>query len=215
MYSWAAWSTSSSEKPTLTGSPQHDRLALDYWQALRPRLSRGAMAVVVRSLDPRSYDEATRLPGSRQIAPGVVSLRGSDGVTGAGAASLDGRDPSRPGPGHISPWLPVAAAPALLILLLLIGLPLTRWLFPDGPSSAQVALAPSLSLAAVSLDALIVDAAGLRLISPVGVAAVQVLAGAEVAAALVIRHQQDIRRLRVRPGALRGQRWTKTTPSSS
>jgi hypothetical protein len=205
-------------RPTITGSPQHDRLARDYWARLQPELARGALAVVVRSFDPQSYAAAVQLHGSRQLAPGVMALPGYVGRGRAAAgvrASMVGVGPTQPAPGYISPWIPVGLAPGVLILLVVIGLPLARWLLSDGSPWAQVALAPSIALGALAFDAIAVDRTGGRLGSPAGIAEVVVLLAAEVAAAWFVEHRTSFSRGPGRARVGRDHLRTKTYPSSS
>ena len=149
-------------RPTLTGSSEHDRLARDYWQRMKSRLGPGSLAVVVRAFDPRSYSESARLPGHRLLAPGVVALPGY----GSPAPAAGGRLPAAlgsAGPGRFSPWLPVWLAPALLLLMALVGWPWVSWILPERTTIVRLGLAPGLGVAAVALASVAVDAMGLRL----------------------------------------------------
>jgi hypothetical protein len=158
-------------RPTLTGSPEHDRLARDYWQRMKSRLGPGSLAVVVQAFDPRSYSEAAGLPGHLLLAPGVVALPGYSSPAPAAGERLPAALGAA-GPGRFSPWLPVWLAAALLLLMVLVGWPWASWILPSRTAMVRLGLAPGLGVAAVALASVAVDAAGLGLGRGGGMAAV-------------------------------------------
>ena len=163
-------------RPTLTGLPEHDRLALDYWRRVQPLLRRHPLIVAVRSFDPARFPAASALPAAVPIAPGVVALPDSDpraAVSPARAAMPAAQ--VEPGAGPLSPWLPVGLAALLLAGFALIGWPWTRLALPSSSAADIAALAPAFGAAALSLAAVGADALGLRL-SSAGAYAALVLA---------------------------------------
>jgi hypothetical protein len=162
-------------RPSLTGQREHDALALMSWADVRTLPAGRTLAMAIEAFDPRRYAEVLALPGATRVAPGVAALPGRSGVPCGSACP---RDPAltEPGAGPLSPWLPVWLAPALLVLLGLVGHPWTRLALSGSESSTMMALSPAFGLAALSLAAVLCDVAGLELSGPGGWAALAVAA---------------------------------------
>jgi hypothetical protein len=156
-------------RPTLTGQAEHDALARDAWDHIEPLRSSMPLAVVLRSVDPAGYDAARSLPAvmadpsTYAPAPGVVLLPGS--IPPAAASPAAGSSPSNgaAGAGPMSPWTPIWLGPAVLLLLGAVGWPWAVAGLGGSSRSLRPAVAPAAGLGAVSLAAVAVDAAGLRL----------------------------------------------------
>jgi hypothetical protein len=159
-------------RPTLTGDPEHDRLARDYWRRVRPALGRRPLVVSVRSFDRAGFASASALRGAQPIAPGVVALP-SWTPRPVDPARLPG-PLGEPGAGPMSPWLPVGFAAALLAVFAAIGWPWSRLTLPAAAPANAGALAPALGAAALALGAVLADAAGLRLSGSGAIAALLV-----------------------------------------
>ncbi len=169
--------------PTLTGRPEHDRMALDYRRRALPHVGRRSLAVEIQSFDRTNFRAAAALQGSRLLAPGVVVLPAHMGRNPAPGA------PTAPslrdaGAGPLSPWLPVAVAPLLLAALAAVGWPWARLALgaaaaPIGADAAVAAVAPAFGAAAIGIGSVATDAIGIRLSSAGGatVTAVAALLG--------------------------------------
>lgn len=153
-------------RPTVVGHREHDLLSRDYWSEIAPLLSERPFVVVLDEFDSASYRQALTVPGARRVGPGMVALPGF----GPSARAIGSRDPAlrQPGPGPISPWLPVWFAPALLALAGAVGWPWARVALPHADPPVPIALAPAFGLGVVALAAVAVEAAGLRLSGPAG-----------------------------------------------
>ena len=149
-------------RPTLTGLPEHDRLALDYWRRVQPLLRRHPLIVAVRSFDPGSVPGGVGAPGGRPDRTRAWSpCPGSD--PRAAASPARAAMPAaqvEPGAGPLSPWLPVGLAALLLAGFALIGWPWSRLALPSASAADIAALAPAFGAAALSLAAVGADAAG-------------------------------------------------------
>jgi hypothetical protein len=143
-------------RPTLTGRPEHDRLANDAWRRIRPLLARRPLVVAIRAFDPRPFRSAP--PGSRAIAPGVLAL-----VPGRWCGAGCGRAGAAVGAGPASPWLPVWLSPVLLAMLGALGLSWSTLAMPGRPLLVRLSVAPAFGVAALSLGSVAADAVGLRL----------------------------------------------------
>jgi hypothetical protein len=153
-------------KPRITGSPEHDRLALETWQSIRPLLGGSPLIVALESFDPRAYRATLALPGRQVIGDGVVALPGYGPIGQIGSSQ----------PSLVGPWLPVFLAPALLVILGILGWPWTGLLLARDVRSTRLALAPSLGLGGIVVSSVLVDLAGIRLASGGALAAVGVTA---------------------------------------
>jgi hypothetical protein len=148
-------------RPTLTGKPGRDRMAVDYWNRIRAVLDRPVLAVAVASFDPGAYREVLGTVGHVAIAPGVVALPGYAGAVGANppaSAAL-----TSAGAGPLSPWLPVWLGPLLVLALGTIGWPWVAATLPRTNPRTRAGLAPAVGIASLSLAAIAADAVGLRL----------------------------------------------------
>jgi len=184
-------------RPTLTGHPEHDRIARSYWANLGTVLTRDPVAVSMQSFHEDTYLAAAQLPGASLIGPGVVVLPGFGGPAAVpGSDSPDGSDLPEEGP--LSPWTPVWLSPILLGLVAAVGWPWSRLALGSSIPLLQVALAPAFGLAAVGVASLLADAAGLRLSGTGGFAA---LAAAMVGALVSLRFSSR-RPWRGRPAAV-------------
>ena len=168
-------------RPSSTGLAEHDRLARDSLGAVQALPTDQVEAVVLASIDPQGYREASAIPGARLVAAGVVAIPGFDAAPPAGSPP-GGRAPpaatTEPGAGPRPPWEPAWAATALLGLFVAAGWPWARLALPWTPPAVRLSLAPAFGIAALSLASVAADAAGLRLSAAGGFAALAVaLAG--------------------------------------
>jgi hypothetical protein len=165
--------------PTLTGRAEHDAMAGAFWHDVAPVRTPTALAVSIQAFDPRRYPRAAALPGSVPIARGVVALPGFRGAA-VGCPPSCGANPSGDvGAGPFSPWKPVWLAPVLLAILAIVGAP---WSVATSRRRG-LGLAPAFGLAALSLAAILTDAAGLRLGSVGGWVALTLALGSGLALA--------------------------------
>jgi hypothetical protein len=156
-------------RPTLTGQPEHDRLARDAWARIEPLLGRHPVAVVIQAFDPVGYRAALRLaadtpgPGTYRLVAGVVVLPrfGFRYVPSNTPPWPEGQ--RTPGTGPMSPWLPVWLAPLLLMLLAAVGAAWAFAVLPEAAAGARWMLAPAVGMAVVGLASVAVDAVGIRL----------------------------------------------------
>lgn len=149
-------------RPSLTGRREHDTMAQTSWADVRTLPVGRTLAVAVEAFDHDGFAEVLALPGATTLAQGVAALPGR---TGMPCRSACPQDPTltEPGAGPLSPWLPVWLAPALLVLVGLLGYPWAKLALSGSESLDLVALAPAFGLAAISLASLLSDALGLRL----------------------------------------------------
>jgi hypothetical protein len=173
--------------PTLTGRPEHDRLARDGWAAIRPVLGRHPVAVVIEGFDPVAYREALRvsqtldMPERDRLGPGVLLVPGFGGTISDPTSERLSAELRVPGPGPQSPWAPVWLAPLVLVLLAAVGWPWARLTLPGGDGLLIFGLAPAFGLASIGLSSVAADAAGMRLSAAGGLVAPGVALGAGVA----------------------------------
>ena len=155
---------------TLTGDREHDVMARDYWAQTKGALGRAPVAVVMEAFDPEAYREVSlmaevaRRPESFRAGAGVWML---PGFTGSHPPVMPGDNvPAalrEPGAEPFSPWIPLALAPLILVLLGAVGWPWARAALPNVDGLIHSSLAPAFGLAAMSLASIAVDAAGIRL----------------------------------------------------
>ncbi len=178
VYVYVGWPTDFvAGRPGRRGSAEYDALAADYWRALQPALRRHPLAVVVRAFNPAAFRAALAIPGSRRLAPGVVSLPvGSPPAARPAARVPADAGPAAVDPGLMSPWTPVWLAPALLALAALLGWGWAAAALPRSRRAVHLAVAPGFGLAGLMLVAVAGAAAGLPLAG----------AGAWIAAAVTL-----------------------------
>jgi len=133
-------------RATLNGDTEHDRLAKETVGVLD-----GRDVLVLAPFTPW-YREARAM--GRQVAPGVVVLRGAPGP-----------GPSLPIPSGLSPAALIGSVLAALALLAVVGWPWAGWAIRS--AGARAALAPAFGAAALILAGTVVDTAGVRLSGPV------------------------------------------------
>jgi hypothetical protein len=148
-------------RPTLDGVVTHDAVAKDYWERIRPLLGDAPVAVALSAFDPAAYRATMAMPGSRLAATGVAVLPGFAGSPVS--ARISGEGSTQIGVEPVSPWLTVVTAPALLLFLGVLGLPLVFACFRRRGLITHLALAPAVGLGTLSLASVALDAAGLRL----------------------------------------------------
>jgi hypothetical protein len=153
-------------RPTLTGKPARDRMALDYWNRIRAYDRHGGrLAVVVEAFDPVAYREVLAMPRNWVIGPGVVAVPGFLG----GVPTGNPRAPPIPtaytsvGAGPLSPWLPMWLGPLLVLALGAIGWPWVAGTLRGASPRIRAGLAPAVGIATLSLAVIAADALGLRL----------------------------------------------------
>ncbi len=149
-------------RPGRTGQREHDAMAERLWREVRPALAHRPLALVFEAFDPAEFPQASALPGSRPLGPGVVALPGFQGSPGRCGVHCGGAY-SDPGAGPLSPWMSVWLAPLVLALLGAIGLPWSPVALPGREPLLQIALAPAFGTAALGLSAVVFDTVGLRL----------------------------------------------------
>jgi hypothetical protein len=149
-------------RPSLTGEREHDAMAQTSWADVRTLPAGRTLAVTIEAFDRKGFAKAQALPGATTLGPGVTALPGRTGVP-CGSACPQDTALTEPGAGPLSPWLPVWLAPALLVLVGLLGYPWARVALPGSDSSIPVALAPAFGLAVISLASVLSDVLGLRL----------------------------------------------------
>ncbi|HYT29201.1 MAG TPA: hypothetical protein VEN82_00345, partial [Actinomycetota bacterium] len=168
-------------RPSSTGLAEHDRLARDSLGAVQALPPDEVEAVVLASINPQGYREASAIPGARLVAAGVVAVPGFDAAPPAGALPGGRALPAamtEPGAGPRSPWEPAWAATAILALFVAAGWPWARLALPWTPPAVRLSLTPAFGIAALSLASVAADSAGLRLSAAGGFAALAVaLAG--------------------------------------
>lgn len=161
---------------TLSGDPEHDRLARAYLREAAPDVDRAAV-VVVRTFNPQGYGEAVRL--GTQAAPGVAVVRGSPTVQARSQAAPYGLGPIGLAGGSI----------ASLAALALLGGGWSRWGLPGAGRRAVAAAAPSVGVAVAVMATFLADRLGVGPGGPPAVAATLVLGAAGYAAAWSRRGQ--------------------------
>lgn len=159
-------------RPTLTGDPEHDRIATAYFREVAPLAGRAAV-LVVDLFNLEGYRDAAER--GDEPAPGVVVLRGP-------AVELPA-----PGPSEAAGLGPVALvflSVASLAALFVLGLGWARWATHGGGSLAAAMLAPSTGLAVAVISGFAVDRISAGAASPWGlpVAVVLSMAGYVTAA---------------------------------
>jgi hypothetical protein len=76
---------------------------------------------------------------------------------------LDSPTLTEPGPGPMSPWLPLWAGALMLVIVSATGLAWARAMLPNSDQLTRVGLSPAIGFAALGLGSIAVDATGLRL----------------------------------------------------
>jgi hypothetical protein len=157
-------------RPTLTGDPEHDRLARAYLREAQADLDR-AVVIVVRRFNPSGYQEAVDL--GTLAAPGVAVIPSSSAV----AAS------PRTAPRGLGPASLVAWSIAALVALGLLGAGWSRWGLVGAGRRAAAAVAPSAGIGVAVVATFLTDRFGVRLDGPAAVAPALILGAAGYAAA--------------------------------
>ncbi|HEV3475466.1 MAG TPA: hypothetical protein VG602_08880 [Actinomycetota bacterium] len=153
-------------RPTLTGDPEHDRLARAYLREVEPLLDRSAVLVLL-PFNRTGYDDAAAI--GEEVGPGLVSLRGPLPPTGATPAVA---------PRGLTPVSVALASILLVVLLALLGWGWAR-LGLGGAPLATVTAAPSVGLAVAIAATLLAEGFGFAPHGPVplGIAVVMGIAG--------------------------------------
>jgi hypothetical protein len=172
-----------SDRPTITGNSEHDRLSVSFLAESRT-VDADQAVFVVRPFNQAGFKAATRV--GTPVTPDIVALRGVPQIPGAGRTGpVRGSDPEPPG---LGPTTLAAVSIGALALLALVGAGWARWGLPGAPIRAVVAAAPSVGLAGLILGAIAAQSVG---VTPGGlggiVAAVLVGASGYTAAALAGR----------------------------
>jgi hypothetical protein len=131
-------------RPTITGDPEHDRIARVYFRQASTVSDRAAV-LVLDLFNPEGYEEAAAR--GNEIAPGVMLLRGPEAVetpTPATDVQLGGVE------------LVVLSA-AALILLATLGLGWARWALHGAGLGAAAALSSAAGLGLVVIAGFVVD----------------------------------------------------------
>jgi hypothetical protein len=158
-------------RPSVTGDPEHDRIARVYFREAIP-VSDGAAVVVLELFNPEGYEEAVRR--GDQIAPGVVLLRGPE--------VRPTMVPSSVADTELGGVELVMLSVGGLILLAALGLGWARWTL-ERPLAA-VALSPTAGLGIAVIAGFVVDRVVAGAASPWGLpAAVAIALAGYVAAA--------------------------------
>jgi hypothetical protein len=178
-------------RPGLTGDPEHDAMSRAFWDEVRPLLEQMPLAVSIRAFDRAGFAEASGLPGSMPLGPGVVALPGFSGHPCVGPCPGNEGSLSEPATLTFSPWLPVWAGPLVVVLLALLGTGWVRAAVPWADPGTSLALAPAFGLAGLALAGVIVDALGLRLGDVGGWVTATFVLVAGVAAALLSRRARS------------------------
>lgn len=172
-----------SDRPTITGNSEHDRLSVSLLAESR-NVGFDPAVLVVRHFNRASYKAAARV--GTPVTPDIVALRGVPQIPGASRTGpLRRSDPEPPG---LGPTALAAVSIGALALLALVGAGWARWGLPGAHIRAVLAASPSMGLASLILGAVAAQSMG---VSPGGlggiVAAVLVGAGGYAAAALAGR----------------------------
>jgi hypothetical protein len=134
-------------RPTLTGDPEHDRLATAYLREVQPFLDRAAVLVLL-PFNRTGYADAAA--AGTEVGPGLVSLNGPLPPTGATPAVAAG------GLGPVGLSLMSLLA---VVLLSLLGWGWARWGLGGTPLATMVA-APSVGLAVAVTATLLAEGLG-------------------------------------------------------
>ena len=158
-------------RPTVTGDPEHDRIARAYFREATPVSDRAAV-FVLDLFNPEGYDEATAR--GDEIAPGVVMLRGPEILRTAVPSSVAGVE--------LGAAELVILSVVALILLAALGLGWASWTLER--HLAAVALSPAAGLGIAVIAGFLVDRVVAGAASPWGLpAAVAIALAGYVAAA--------------------------------
>jgi hypothetical protein len=163
-------------RPTANGDPEHDRIALVYFREAEPVRERAAV-LVLDLFNSAGYEEAKSI-GS-EVAPGVVTLRGSETAKVQAAPATDA---------ELGGVELVLLSVAALALLGLLGLGWARWAL--SAATAAMAAAPAVGLGIAVIAGFVVDRIAPGAAAPWGLpAAVALAVGGYVAAARGRRHR--------------------------
>ena len=135
-------------RPTLTGDPEHDRLARAYFREAEP-VRDTALVLVLRLFNPQGYPEARA--GGREVAPGVVLLNPPRTATSPHQAVR-----VTPEEG-VAPAALVLLSVAAIALLVVLGVGWARWALPGASPWAAACLAPCAGLALAVLGGFVTD----------------------------------------------------------
>jgi hypothetical protein len=166
-----------SDRPTLTGNVEHDRLSISYLEESRDKAS---IAFVIGAFNPSGFAAATRLGTS--LAPGAVALRVNTSTIGTESAPAVA-GPADDDPPGLGPAALAGICLGTLALLMLFGAGWTRWGFPGASLEAVVAAAPSVGLASLVLGAWSAHVMGLSPGGPGGIGAAALMGALGHAAA--------------------------------
>lgn len=143
-------------RPTLTGDPEHDRIAQRYLREAAPVLD-DAWVLVLEPFNREGFAEAEE---RGLLAPGIAVLRGpSDVQVGTTGGPGELRLPSAVDGNALglAPIPLVILTAGALVLLFLLGLGWARWGLPGASTLGAVCLAPAAGLAIALLAGFVTD----------------------------------------------------------
>lgn len=167
-----------SDRPTITGNTEHDRLSVSYLAESRT-VGFDQAVLVVQHFNRAGYKEAARV--GAPLTPDIVALRGVPQIPGGSRTGPVRRSPPEPpGPG---PTALAAVSIGALALLALVGAGWARWGLPGAPIRAVLAAAPSVGLASLILGAVAAQSVGVSPGGPGGIVAAALVGASGYAAA--------------------------------
>ncbi|MFN2543676.1 MAG: hypothetical protein ABR600_03765 [Actinomycetota bacterium] len=152
---------------TIAGNADFNELSQEFFDGLRPVLSRDPIVLTVDAFN-QHFGALAKADPSALIAPGVLLVRGP-------APTDTVAEPVPPQP-HSNAWLAALTA-AILAILFVAGIGWSVTL-ASGPLAVRAALAPAFGIAALALAGLLADQGGVGSSGASGVAVVSITAAA-------------------------------------